>query len=280
MNKKTIFLIMAVISIGTLKAQQIGIGTSLRGLTNYISTETRVSRVDLGIWAENAVYIYEILPQYSLLISANFYPFGVLVKDDDPYYLLDITGDSVLDTRTNRLHVSPWVASINSKVANSETNIISIFNTWYDIFQNDEPPGDSQLTQNLAFEYVEAGSNLNYPNRDLLFLHSLYDSLYMLGEYQLCLIYLSFLDNELISRIQSGTHAIILIYLVETLFKMQDYIKASYANNFLLEGNPDCIPGLVYQVLLEDDPGTRNLLREALINSHGTHWLVRDKLIN
>lgn len=277
MYKKVLCFSFLIISLNSY-AQEIVLGYSIRGLTGNIKNETKVEIIDLGIWLENKVYSYNISPEYSLLISTNYYPFGVLIKENTPYFLIDIDGDSVLDTQTTYLHVPHWVVLLNSKEKNNNRNIINLFDSWYVSFQNNVSPRNSELVLNLDREYVQAGNNLSYANRDLIYLHRLYDTLYTLGEYQLGLRYLNILDNEMISRFGNGTHVVIMIYIVESLYKLNEYEKARTINNMLLEYFPDCIPGMVYQVLLETDIIERNRLRGILLRNYSDHWLVKDKL--
>ena len=211
MNKKTFLFLFAIITTQLLFSQDIKMGSSLRGLTSLITHETRMRITDLRLWAENEIYEYEISSEVLLLISNNYYPFGVLVRDDEPYFLMDIDGDSILDTQTIRLFVPHWVISLNSKEKNNNTNITNIFDLWYTSFQNNESPRNSELVLSLGMEIVQAGNNLSYPNRDILYIHYLYDYLYTLGEYQLCLRYLELLDKTIISRVGGDTHVIIVI---------------------------------------------------------------------
>ena len=276
--KKALCFYVLILSFNTISCQEIKLGSSIKGLTGNITNKTKMEIIDLEIWIENEVYSYDISPKYSLLISANYFPFGVLIKEDAPYFLIDIDGDSVLDIQTTHLHVPHWVVSLNSKEKNNNKNIINLFDSWYALFQNNVSPTNSELALNLGREYVQAGNNLSYANRDLIYLHQLYDELYTSGEYQLGLKYLNILDNEMISRFRNGTHVIIMIYIVESLYKLNEYEKAKTMNTILLEYVPDCIPGMVYQVLLETNIIERNRLREILLRNYSDHWLVKNKI--
>ena len=52
------------------------------------------------------------------------------------------------------------------------------FDIYYTAFQNNELIIDSKLLIKGAKEIMEAGQDLLYPNRDILYLHFLYDYLY------------------------------------------------------------------------------------------------------
>jgi tetratricopeptide (TPR) repeat protein len=279
MLNKRIFLVLFVFTaIEPLIAQNINLGSSIKGLTGLITNETRLRETDLGLWIENKIYEYEISSKIILLISNNYYPFGVLIRDDDPYFLIDIDGDSILDTQTKILYVPHWVVALNSNVKDNSTNIKNIFDINYRAFQNNESIRTSELIFSAAREIAQAGQNIIYLNRDILYIFYLYEHLYLLGEYQLCLKYLEYLDKAMISRFGGDTHVIILIYLVETLYKLGNYQKALETNNILLEWYPECIPGKVYQVLLESNQNRKNILRNELIKNYGEHWLVKEKL--
>jgi hypothetical protein len=140
-------------------AQELTTGMSLRELAKQVSNSTKWATVDLGVWIENDIYMYEVTPKYTLLVSNRVYAFGVLVKDVNPYYLIDIDGDSVLDVQTNFLHVPYWVVTTNSIEDGRNENIMFLFDYWYQVFQDNESPRNSDLVKNLAMEYYRAANN-------------------------------------------------------------------------------------------------------------------------
>jgi tetratricopeptide (TPR) repeat protein len=258
--------------------QELTTGMSINELGSHASYSTKWLTTDLGVWIENKIYLCEVTPKYTLLYSNYFFQFGVLVNDANPYFLIDTDGDSVLDLQTNFLHVPYWVVALSSYEKGRNENVMFFFDYWYQIFQNNESPRNSDLARSLAIEYIQAANDTEYMNRDLIYLHQLYDQLYAAKEYDLALRYLAILDDETQSIYGIGTHIIILIYTVESLYKLHEYDSAARANNKMLQYFPDCIVGLVYQVLLETDAVERNRLKEALLSEHGDHWLVREKL--
>jgi hypothetical protein len=276
MNKIILGLFLIIAS--SLNSQEIEIGSSLKGLTNLITNETKVEKTSLGLWIENEIYFYELSQNTKLMISCNYYPFGILIENETPYFLIDIDGDSILDYQMNRLFVPHWVVSLNSKEKNNEDNINSIFEMYYQAYQNNESLRDSELIINGAREIINAGQNISYQNRDVLYIFYLYDIFYSRAEYQLCLRFLSYLDNEINSRFRKGTHVVIFIYLVETLYKLNRFEDANEINDMLLGEYPNCIPGLVYQYLLEQNLGVRDELKIKLLGNFGDHWLVKDKV--
>jgi hypothetical protein len=262
-----------------LNSQEIKLGSSLKSLTNLITNETKIEKTNLGLWVENEIYIYELSLNLKILISDNYYPFGVLINEsNNSYFLIDIDGDSVLDNQVTYLYVPHWVIALNSAEKNNNSNIISIFDMYYRAYQNNNHIKNSELILDGAREIIKAGQDIFYTNRDILYLFYIYDRLYISKEYQLCLKYLSYLDNEIHSRFKERTHVIIFIYLVETLYKLKRYKDAAEINNILLGNYPGCIPGLVYQVLLESDLDKRSELKSNLINTYGDHWLVKEKI--
>jgi tetratricopeptide (TPR) repeat protein len=285
-----LLVVLLFISCGTIQtvndgspakknfSQELTTGMSLNELGRQVSYDTKWRMADLGVWIDNKIFLYEVTPKYTLLVSNNLFQFGVLVNGTNPYFLIDIDGDSILDVQTNFLHVPYWVVATNSIEDARNRNVMFLFDYWYQVFQNNESPRNSSLVRDLSIEYYEAANDTAYINRDLIYLHSLYDELFAAGEYDLALRYLDILDNESQSRYRIGTHIIILIYTVESLYKIHDYDRAIRVNNTILQHIPDCIPSLVYQVLLETDAIAKNRLREALLSKHGEHWLVREKL--
>jgi len=278
MNKILFGFLFVIFTTPPIMAQNIRVGSSLKGLTNSISNKTRFQKIDLELWIENEVYVYEISSNVFLLISENYYPFGVFIKGDDPYYLIDFDGDSILDTQIEILYVPHWVVSLNSKEKNNSINIKNIFDLYYKAYQNNDMKNSELILDGLR-EIIQAGQNVSYPNRDILYIFYLYDYLYSRRKYELCLKYLELLDRTMIPRFSGNTHAIILIYLVETLYKLGNYQKATEVNNLLMEWYPECIPGMVYQVLLETNQNKKNNMRERLIRNHSEHWLVKEKIL-
>jgi hypothetical protein len=261
------------------KHKKITQGSNLIELSNHITNETKMQKIKIGVFVEEEVYSYEISPKYSLLMSTNYYSFGIFVKENTPYYLLDVDGDSILDYQSKYLHVPYWVVSRNSKEKDTSINIAGYFDLWYTIFQNNESPSKSDLLKNITREYNLAGYNLSYINRDLIYLHYLYNNLFYTEEYLLCLIYLAVLENEIRSRFDRGPHIIIVINVVQSYYRLPHLENAVESNNMILEKFPDCIFGMVYQVLLETNIVERNRLRELLLRNYSEHWLVKDQLL-
>jgi hypothetical protein len=279
MNRILFGFLFVIVFIQQLMAQDIKLGSSLKELTNSISNGTRIQKINLEFWVENEIFGYEISSNVLLLISRNYYPFGVSIKDDNPYYLIDFDGDSILDIQIEYLYVPHWVVSLNSREKNNSTNIENIFDMYYRAYQNNESVRNSELIFNGAKEIIQAGQNVSYQNRDILYIFFLYDYLYTIKEYELCIKYLELLDKTMISRFGGSTHTMILIYLVETLYRLGSYQKATEVNNLLMEWYPECIPGMVYQVLLEPDQNKKNNLMERILMNHSEHWLVKEKLL-
>jgi hypothetical protein len=285
---KRLFSLIIVFSVSTnaIMAQEmyIQLGSSLEKFTDSITSETKVEKVNLGTWSENEICSYEISPEYSILFSANNIPFGVLDRKNAPRYLIDTDGDYILDIESNFLYVPYWVVSLNSKEKNDNRNVIELFGLLYETFQNNEAPLTSAPSLNFAKEVTKAGNDLSYMNRDLIYLYYLYsvfysyDVLHNSGS-QYGLRYLYDLDNEISSRFGTETHIMVYIFLVETLYRGETFHMAKAINDILLRRFPDCVHGLVYQVLLERNTSVRNSRREILLRDHGEHWFVKEKLL-
>lgn len=279
MNKKIVIIIIFIIFTYSINAQQVTLGSSLRELTNLISNDTKIEMINLGIWIENEIFSYEITPKYSLLVSANYYPFGVLVKENNPYFLIDVNGDSILNHQTTILHVPFWIVSHNSKEKSNNRNVIQLFDLLYRTFQNNELPHGSTSVSNIVREIVQAGNNLSYINRDLIYGFYLYDKMFSSGVYNLSLIYLNNWNLAIVSRFQNTMHPLIYIYSLETLYKLNEFNVARTINNQFLQNYPNCIIGKVYQVLLEANIIERNRLRDLVIRNYSEHWFVKEKLL-
>ena len=278
MNNKIKILISLFFLANILNAQEITYGSSLRELIDLISNETKIEKVRIGDWIEYEIYKYEITPKYSLLVSVNFYPFAVLVNDGTQYFLIDNSGNSVLDIYTTVFYVPLWVVFANSNEKNDNRNILQLFDSLYETFQSNESPHGSIAANNVAKEIVLAGNDLSYVNRDLIYGFYLYDTLFSSGIYNLSLISLNSWNNAMVSRYNTSMHPLLYIYSLETLYKLNEFSTAFTINNLLLEHYPNCIVGKVYQVLLEKNAIEQNRLRQVVIRDHGQHWLVKEKL--
>jgi hypothetical protein len=88
---------------------------------------------------------------------------------------------------------------------------------YYSAFKDNKSIKESKFIVSGAKEIANAGQDDSYLNRDILYIFYLYDRLFTLKEYPLCINYLSYLDNEITTRYNTGTNPLIYIYLVETL---------------------------------------------------------------
>jgi hypothetical protein len=112
-----LFFAYGSISISAF-AQEMGLGSSIKGLASLITNETVVRKTNLGLWIENEIYLYKISDTILLLLSCNYYPFGILIKGTDSKFLINVDGDSILDNEIKYLFVPHWVILLNSKEKN------------------------------------------------------------------------------------------------------------------------------------------------------------------
>ena len=183
-----------------------------------------------------------------------------------------------MDIYTTVFYVPFWVVFVNSSEKNDNRNILQLFDSLYETFQNNESPHGSIAAFNVAREIVLAGKDLSYVNRDLIYGLYLYDTLFSSGIYNLSLISLNSWNHAMVFRYNTSMHPLIYIYSLETLYKLNEFNTALTINNLLLEHYPNCIVGKVYQVLLETNTVEQNRLRQVVIRDHGQHWLVMEKL--
>jgi len=275
MKNKIFILIYFLLASHFMYTQEITVGMTLKTLTQNINENDLTNKTDLGLWLENEIYIYKIDGEDRLLVSMNYYPFGVIThKDGKSYFLIDFDGDSILDREIEYLYVPPWVIRNFSNGGNTGDTIKNMLKLSTSAFQGNDLPYENEAMKTRTKELVLAAKDRGYDDRPYIYYEYLYNYLYKKREldsaYE-CLetLYIS-LNKEMDSTL--------LIYMVELANKRGQLDEARQINNLLITNFPNFIPGIVYQYILEENITIKNEYRNSLLEKNSNHWLVIEKV--
>ena len=254
-------------------SQEVQLGDSLQDIMDGLSTKDLIGSDDLGLWPENEYYVYD-KDGLSVILSMNFYPFGVISNEGGESFLLsDFDGDSVLDMKSRYLFIPPWIVGKNSKGTNNGKDIKVYLNLLRNAYQSDPRPVDSDGMQEGTEWIVEAAKDVYLNDRYYSYLIYLYSYLYNRGEYIPAYLCIDALSQEFKNEKES-----LMIYFVETAIQMDDLDFAKQIDDFLVHLYPDFIPGKVYRYLLSNDEAEKTDILDDLLSEHGDHWLVIEKI--
>jgi hypothetical protein len=261
-------------------AEDYVLGDSLKTIGAGIRIDSLVNRVDLGLWPENLVSVYKKDEKTMVLFSDNYYPFGIIKRESDGknIFIIDTNGDSILDKTIENLYVPYWVVSLNSPQKKDGSGLKLLLDKANKSFQGNESPEESKSTKEIVEEIISAAKNTNYPDRDLIFLYYQNDLLFSQEDYLQCFDTLEIFDKIYNKRNTSGSHVTIMILLMEALYYQKNTDGAKYICEMINTQYPDCIPGKVYKVLLEEDAEKREKLKQMLKREYPNHWMVVNKL--
>ncbi|HOM86563.1 MAG TPA: hypothetical protein PLH80_00130 [Spirochaetota bacterium] len=251
-------------------------------VTNYIKTNPvkyKLTNQKLSNWPEGVVtllaYDTKVDGKSPIIVFAlDKYPIGVLQgTSPNAYYIFDIDGDGILDTKTDKGIVPFWVVYANSKNKSKNDNITSIFNLVYESFQSDEGPYINQKFKESINKLYEFNKNINIENRDLAYLFLFYQ-LYNQYFPEQSLKCLDLLTKEYISRFNK-IHPILLLYKAETLINLKQEQDAKKIIAELRKADPNFIPAKAYEYRLEVDKEKAKILLNNLKENHKNHWIVK-----
>lgn len=251
-------------------------------LTNYLKTNppkfTKKGPA-IDFWPECKI----VFGAYDKNYDGNT-PIILFANDDDAigvlqglspnaYYLYDINGDGVLDTKTSNIIFPYWIVYNNSKNKTKNYNIAPIFNLTYDSFQSDEGPYNNPKLKKSFEEIRKYKDDPNMENRDLVFLFLFYQtySQKLMDQSLECLNILIFECNKRFEKV----HPILLLYKAETLINLNRNNDALKIVKELLKIAPNFVPGLVYEYTLEPDKQKKMNLLAKLKTNYPNHWIVR-----
>jgi len=264
------------IDVYTQRIVDLKIGDSIKGLTKNIQSTDLFSNEDLGLWPENKVMVYKIKDGNLLLFSMNYYPFGVITKNNgENIFLVDFNGDSILDCQPEMLFVPPWIVDLNSKGGDSGNVLRSLFKEKLAAYNGNVIPSESPEMMIFAKRLVEIAKDINAEDRIFLYFDFLHDVLYKRKEY---LIDKACLANiEAIASKTKEARSVWLIQAIELAYKDDDIELCRKYNNELILINNSFVPGLYYQYLLENNLEKKEVIRKNLLSKYSNHWMIQDR---
>lgn len=275
---QNIIILLLLISANII-SEEIKIGDSLTGLTKGIQSTDLFSNEDLGLWPENQVMVYKIKGDNLLLVSMNYYPFGVITKSNGRnIFLVDFNGDSLLDCQPEMLFVPPWIVDLNSKGGDSGNVLRSLFEQKLAAYNGNVIPSESPQMMSFAKKLVEIAKDINAEDRTFLYFDFLHDVLYKRKEYLIDKACLANIE-EVASKTKEA-RSVWLIQAIELAYKDDDVELCRKYDNELILINDSFIPGLYYQYLLENNVEKKEVIRKKLITKYSDHWIVQDRFYN
>lgn len=209
-----------------------------------------------------------------IVFAIDKYPIGVLQgSSPNAYYIFDIDGDGILDTKTDKGILPFWVVYDNSKNRSKKDNITSTFNLAYESFQSNEGPNINQKLKESINKLYEFKENINAENRDLAYLFLFYQ---IYNQYfpEQSLNCINLLMKEYTSRYDK-IHPILLLYKAETLINLKKEQDAKQIIAELRKVDPNFIPAKAYEYRLETDKEKAKILLKDLKEKHKNHWIVK-----
>ena len=209
-----------------------------------------------------------------IIFSNDEYLIGVLQgTSSNAYYLFDINGDNILDTKSSTPILPYWPVFLSSKNKTNTNNISPILELTYDSFQSDEGPMKNPKMQQSLKSLFAFKDDVNSENRDLAYLYYFYQANSGLYPEQ-SLICIELLTNEFEKRF-GKIHPVLLLYTAETLINLGDDESAKTIISNLREIDPDFIPAKVYKYQLEKNKKNSKALLKELKENHPKHWIVK-----
>jgi hypothetical protein len=252
------------------------IGSSLKGATDGLTSADLFSREKLGFWPEDEISLYSLADGSKLIISANYFPIGVVTKvNGKNVFLLDYNGDSILDYSPEYLFVPPWVVDNTSKGTDHGEKILELYEKKFDSYNGNELPSDSQEMKDVGKNLVGAAKDSNAPDRIYIYFDYLYELSYSRKDFEIAEIDL--LNIEKITSTTTKSRSAWLIEAIERSYKVNDLGKTKKYDDELVKISPEFVPGLYYQYVLETDMSSKQQMKTSLLKRYKDHWMIRDR---
>ena len=230
-----------------------------------------------------------LLPEENVTLyfynNASFDEQNVFVSVDDNYiigvlrddkFLLDMSGDGVLDSEFFYIVIPFWVIAYNTSEESTTSD-----NTWgpfldklYLELQKDdsifENGGYGSIIDEIYLKLIDT----SVMNRDILYCLYSYNKLrddHLWAAAQA----LAYLSKNYTQR-YGQDHPLLMLYSIESAIGLGFRNTARSVVDSLLKYFPDCVPALAYQYILERDSVKKSILLDDLKKDHGDHWMVKD----
>jgi hypothetical protein len=251
-------------------------------LAEYIKTHETLhlkGKTRISSWLEGQINLYATSKdpregEPLIILSEGKYPFAVIQgAPPDRYYLIDATGDRILDMRRTELFIPFWVVFENSTEIGPPREIFHIMNLLYEALRSPEDPSKNpKMKQGLTIIEQYAG-DAKKSNRDLVYL------LYFYTRHNREELELSFdATEELFKRLRNRhnqVHPLNLFFVAECLMRLNRPEEAGLFLQDLLTIDPEFVPAKVYQLRLEEDQSKTAAMLEELKSKYGQHWALK-----
>ncbi len=271
-----VIILVSISSIFSYDLLEIGDNVSQYIIDNLI--KVKFGQQSISDWTEGNVTLLGYGPAGDgkspiILFSKDEYLIGVIQgTTQNAYYLFDVNGDNILDTKSSEPILPYWPVFLNSKNKTNNDNITPIFDLTYESFQSDKGLKNKKIKKSLK-SLNEFKDDINIENRDLAYLFHFYQS--YSGYYpEQSLICIELLTNEFEKRFEK-IHPLLLLYTAETLINLGDDESAKTVISKLREVDPIFIPAKVYEYQLEKNEKKSEALLKDLKGNHPKHWIVK-----
>ncbi len=232
-------------------------------------------------WKEGNVYIGLSDSFYHPGDIALFFAGGDVIaafrnnKGEQPYFLLDMDGDSILDLRSDHLVLPYWVVKKRSRIEPADHLCDEILNTFYKTqLQADSFEENDDRTYAIdQTDRFPRDSTLN--NRYIIYLLLSYnESIQHTQNNEISLAIINSLDKEF-THLYHSSSPLVLIFKIELLMSMD---RDEEARKLLLQAiklYPKSIPMLVDDCRLEPDEAKKKKKKDKLKREYPHHWMVQ-----
>lgn len=274
-----VFVLLCLITTSVSAQPSLRQGDNLAEYIKSFETLYFKGQSKISLWIEGEINIYATSAeaeedQPKIIMSHNGYPFAVMQgKSPDVHYLIDTTGDRILNLTRKHLFVPFWVVYENSATKNQDEGILKIMDLMYIAFQSDQGPSENPDMKE-AFSLIEScARDKEKANRDLVYIVFFYSGFGPIEPEQ-SLYLLTALRDQCQERL-GKVHPLNDLFIAESLIRLNRKKEALILIETLLKGDPAFVPAMVYRYQLENNPEKAGALLSELKEKHGDHWLVK-----
>jgi hypothetical protein len=278
MFKLLLMVLISALLTGTLFSyDMLKLGDNAVEYVQKNSIKYKIEFKPFSEWPEGRITFYsyskKIDGESPVIVFANYnYCIGVLQgKGTNSYYLFDLDGDNVLDTKTTFGVLPYWVILKDSTNRTRKDNVSRIMDELYQAYQDDDGPSDRLvgIGQMISSFYPD----VNIQNRDMAYLLDFYLKFnQVLPEQSMAAL------NMLMEACKDRFNKIppvIILYNLESSINLGNKKQAAEALKQLLQVDPEYIPAMIYDYQLEKDFLKAKEKFQALKKNYANHWLVK-----
>lgn len=274
-----VLLLLSCSSLFALETDQVKMGDNIREYYSKNKKEYTLitNRVKLNLWIDSEIVIYKSknkkVSKPQIIVYGLDIPIGIILEQNPEKYVLDMDGDGILDFENDKAILPYWVINpVESKV--KDEGAPELLDKLLEVFNSEEGATESnQAFLDVQKIFESAGSNVNYPDRDLIY-RVIFYSLYINNLPSLCLR--DIIETNKIYGLRYGDlHPMLLQYLCESEIRNSRMEETRHYLDYLLNLTPNFVPALVIQYKIETNIDNKNEMLATLKKEHGNHWMVK-----